>query len=88
MSAVRKIAWGAAILSLVSAVAGTWLAPRVISWYFEPPVSIGVNCQAATVWAMDRLIWTQLICLIFGAILGALIVAARLRSKQKLADPG
>ena len=69
---LKQVLWMSASLSLLAGILGTWLAPKAISWYFDPPVQIGVNCKAATVWAMSRLVWAQGICLILGAVLGAL----------------
>ncbi len=58
----------------VSSMAGTgitsYLAPKLIAWYFDPPVNIGVNCKAATEWAMQRLQLAQMIGLCFGAMVG------------------
>jgi hypothetical protein len=57
-----------------SAIAGvalaSWLAPKGIAWYFDPPVDIGVNCRAATEWSMQRLLIFQGSGLGVGAAVG------------------
>ncbi|UPT74483.1 MAG: hypothetical protein M0D55_01715 [Elusimicrobiota bacterium] len=40
------------VAGLVTLAVG-WLAPSLISWYFTPPVEIGVTCKPAVVWAID-----------------------------------
>ncbi len=60
------------ICALVSAIFLTWLAPKVIGILFTPPVSFGTNCEPAAAWSMSKLIWTQIIGMVLGAI-GAII---------------
>lgn len=54
--------------ALVTALLLTWLAPKVIGILFTPPVSFGINCEPAADWAMSKVIWTQIIGLVMGAI--------------------
>lgn len=65
-------------------ILSTWFAPDAISWYFDPPVDIGVNCKEATVWAMERFRFAQLVAMSAGAILSivATIFIAKKLSKQ------
>ena len=44
----------------MGAIASTWVAPRVISILFTPPVSFGTNCEPAAAWATDKLISSQI----------------------------
>ena len=37
-------------LAVTAAVA--WFGPGLISWYYEPPVELGVSCKPAVVWAI------------------------------------
>ena len=37
---------------LGTALAGLF-TPRMISWYFDPPTSIGVSCKEAFVWGIN-----------------------------------
>ena len=67
------------ILALLGAVLASWVAPKAISWYFDPPVNIGVNCREATVWSMHKLQVAQLVGLILGAIAGLVGAVAWVR---------
>lgn len=55
---------------LLGAFLTSWLAPKAIAWYFDPPVDIGVNCRKATEWSMAKLQLAQSIGLGIGAVLG------------------
>lgn len=54
--------------ALLGALLASWLAPKGIAWYFDPPVDIGVNCKQATEWSMSRLLIAQFWGLVFGTI--------------------
>jgi hypothetical protein len=56
----------------IGAVISTWVAPRVISLLFTPPVSFGTNCEPAAAWATDKLISSQ----IGGALIGMVLAMA------------
>ncbi|MBX7231798.1 MAG: hypothetical protein K1X29_06905 [Bdellovibrionales bacterium] len=60
------ILFGALFVSTLA----TWLSPRLVSWYASPPVAIGVTCDPAMKWAMNKLIVGQSIGLAVGACLG------------------
>ncbi len=76
---------------VVSGLVGTgltsWLAPKVIAWYFDPPVNIGVNCKQATEWSMRQLQNAQFFGLICGGVFG-LVLFLTLRSKKKNGSSG
>ena len=57
--------------AFVGTVISSFLAPRLIHWYFQSPVAI-VDCSPATQWAMMRLLYAQVV----GAIVGAVIFSA------------
>ncbi len=61
---------------LVGGMLSTWLAPKVIAWYFSPPVAFGVTCTDPIKWAMARLQFAQLAGTIGGAILFLLLYFA------------
>src|SRR5260370_28147843 len=65
----------AAIFALVGAalfsVLTTWLGPKMIGWYVTPADQpAAMSCQAAVIGAMHRLVQTQMIGTLAGAILG------------------
>ena len=66
---------GGSISSIVS--------PRMIAWYFEPPVEIGVNCRSATEWAMEHLQWAQFGGMAAGAVLALIIHAVFFKNSDK-----
>lgn len=67
--------------ALIMALVLTWLAPKVIGMLFTPPVSFGTNCEPASAWAMSKLVSTQLIGLVIGALFA--VVWVLLPSKKK-----
>ncbi len=62
---------------LLGAIASTWIAPRVISILFTPPVSFGTNCEPAAAWATDKLISSQIAGAVIGAFLALVWIAIR-----------
>lgn len=58
------------LFGMAGALAASWIAPRTIAWYFEPPVNIGLNCRPATEWSMSRLQMAQLSGLVMGLVAG------------------
>ena len=73
-SRVRKVLIGSAIFALVGAVVSSYLGPKIIAWYFDPPVDIGINCRSAVEWSMNRLKRVQLGGLIMGLLLGGTVM--------------
>lgn len=55
--------------ALLGVVLSCLYGPKVISWWFEPPVDVGYNCRPATDWAMKRLMLVQIASLLLGALL-------------------
>ncbi len=53
----------------VGAVLASLFGPTFISWYFEPPVYVGVSCQAAAVWAVNTFQKVQIGALVLGGVL-------------------
>lgn len=58
--------------AFVGAILVTFIAPRTIAWYFEPPVDIGINCRPAAEWAMKTLLQSQGAGALAGVLIGAL----------------
>ena len=70
---------GIAVLScaLVFGILATWLGPKMIAYWYAPPVPSGAasafNCTDAVSWAMGKLVLTQIIGSIGGAVIGLVI---------------
>lgn len=76
--------WNSMVIGgLLGSLLVSWLAPKVIAWYFDPPVNIGVNCRDATEWSMRNLQKAQVTGLLMGALLALSIVYLRQRSAEK-----
>ncbi|HLG20488.1 MAG TPA: hypothetical protein VI895_11830 [Bdellovibrionota bacterium] len=71
--------------ALFGGIASSVGAPRFISWWFEPPVEIGVNCRQATEWAMHHFQWAQMTGAAGGAVIGLTLVLVwrRLRRSRE-----
>jgi hypothetical protein len=66
-----------------------WLAPRLIVWYFNPPVEVGFSCNAPITWALHRLLWAQLGGVVVGGALGLGVYGLiQRRRRGTLASPG
>ena len=83
----RVLVWMLA-LGLVFAIVATLLAPSVLGWYFTPPQGgvVMMKGDDAVRWGMHRLIQTQFIALVIGAVLG-ILVGLRLRSRSANLPP-
>jgi len=67
----------AAVATILSSI----FAPKMIAWYFEPPVEIGVNCRPAVEWGLEKFQIAQIVAIIGGAILG--LIACGLFCRKK-----
>jgi len=76
-----KFMWFLTFFALVGGLLASWLAPKGISWYFNPPVDVGFNCRAPIEWALERLRWAQLMGILGGAVVG--IIAFFIFSRKK-----
>jgi hypothetical protein len=56
--------------------------PRIFSWVFEPPASVGISCSGAVRWAVERVLLFQLGALMVGAVAG-FFGGFWLRNRQK-----
>ena len=75
----------ALLIGLIGAVLVSWVAPKAIAWYFDPPVNIGVNCRQAVEWSMSRLQTAQLAGFLVGLLAGLAIAWRILKASNK--DP-
>ena len=56
-------------------------SPTMVSWYFDPPTSIGVSCKEAVVWGINAYQKMVMIGGGFG-LLGGIVLAVLLRRKK------
>jgi hypothetical protein len=72
------------VCALLFGILASWLGPKLIAYWYAPPVPSGMatafNCTEAVTWAMNRLVWTQIIGSVVGAVVGA-FVGAMFRGK-------
>jgi hypothetical protein len=60
--------------AMIVAALTAWLAPGVITWYFNPPVEMGgFSCTVPIAWALQRLQWAQLWGVVVGGVLGLVV---------------
>jgi hypothetical protein len=74
-------------LGLLGSFLMTWIAPKVIAWYFEPPAQPGAfSCKAPIEWALSRYQLAQGYGLLGGAAAGLVLFFLLLqRSRAKAA---
>lgn len=60
-------------------------APGLVSWYFDPPTSIGVSCKEAVTWGINAYQKMVMVGGGFGLVGG--IVMAILFMKKKKSEP-
>jgi hypothetical protein len=77
-----KIVYGAGIFAILCGLLTSYLSPKIISWYFDPPVNMGVNCNGAVEWAMARLQTAQLFGVFGGMVLGFVVTFIITKSKK------
>lgn len=77
----KKILHGTGFFALLGALLSSYVGPKVIAWYFDPPVNIGVNCRSAVEWSMSRLQSTQVCGLGIGCVVGLAFMIHRTRPK-------
>lgn len=77
--------WLTVVGALLGGTLSTWLAPKVIAWYFNPPASTGINCVEPIEWALGKLQLAQAVGILGGAIVGIVLFYAVVR--QRLAAP-
>ena len=74
------------IIGAIGLVIGNFLAtyfgPVLLTWWFESPVNMAINCSEPIMWAMQNLIKVQTIGSIIG-LLGGIGMAFLFFSKDK-----
>jgi hypothetical protein len=83
---MRRVAIASLVFALVFGLLATWLGPKMISYWYSPPVPAGAaaafNCTDAVNWAMNKLVLTQLIGSAIGFVVG-LVVGVLMRRKPE-----
>ncbi len=77
----RSALWLVVVGSLIGAVLSTWLAPKMIAWYFTPPAQMGFNCVEPIQWALGKLQTAQFVGIVVGAAGGFAIYFGLFRKK-------
>jgi len=78
---MKRMMWFIIGGAVIGSALASWLAPKGIAWYFNPPVNIGIDCRSATEWAMAKLQIFQLVGLLFGG--GAGLLAGLSQRKRR-----
>ncbi len=58
---------------LIGGMITSWAAPRLIAWWFEPPVPLGFSCRTPIEYALQRLQWAQFGGVTSGAVIAVLV---------------
>ncbi len=72
------------LFTLCGSIVSSWLSPKWIKWFYQSPVSTGVDCSPALEWAMQVLLVSQGIGAVFGLFTG-IIVTYWIESRKKIA---
>ncbi len=67
-----KLFWAVVLGALCGGSLASWLSPKMIAWYFDPPAGFGVSCKAPIEWALQKLQIAQLVGTGVGAFFGIL----------------
>jgi ABC-type antimicrobial peptide transport system permease subunit len=78
---MKRTAIATLVCGIVFGIGATWLGPKMIAYWYSPPVPNAFNCTDAVGWAMHRLIWTQLIGTAIGLVVG-LVIGILMRGKK------
>jgi uncharacterized protein YacL len=69
------------ICAIIFGIAATWLGPKMIAYYYAPPVPTAFACNESVSWAMHKLVLTQLIGTAIGLVVG-LVIGVLMRGKK------
>lgn len=81
---MKKFMWFVFLGVAVGGALTSYIAPKAIAWYFEPPVIAGnITCRPSIEWALERLQWAQVLGSAAGAVVFALLFLAFRPRKDK-----
>lgn len=82
---MKRVTIAALVSAIVLGILSTWLGPKMIAYWYAPPVPSGAasafNCTDAVMWAMNKLVLTQIIGTIAGAVIG-IVIGVLMRKKE------
>ena len=81
---MKRMAVYVAVGAVLGTLLFTWLGPKMLGLWFQPPVNIGIDCHTAIQWAMNKLIVVQIVGLAVGIALGVVLAIAFRGRKEKL----
>jgi hypothetical protein len=74
---MKRVTISSLVCALIFGLLATWLGPKMISYWYTPPVAAGAasafNCTEAVNWAMNKLVLTQLIGSLIGIVVGMVL---------------
>jgi ABC-type phosphate/phosphonate transport system permease subunit len=74
---MKRVTISALLCALIFGLLATWLGPRMITYWYTPPVPAGAasafNCADAVQWAMNKLVLTQVIGSLIGVVVGIVL---------------
>jgi hypothetical protein len=82
MDQVKRFAAIFAIGGILGAVIVGLLAPKMLGWYWETPLDIGVSCKPAVDWGVGRFQDLQLISIVAGGVLNSILFMTVFRRRN------
>lgn len=74
---MKRVSIAALLCALVFGLLATWLGPKMIAYWYTPPVAAGAasafHCTEAVEWAMKKLVLTQVVGSLIGLVVGIII---------------
>lgn len=83
---MKRTAIATLVCGIVFGTLATWLGPKMIAYWYAPPVPNAFNCTNEVVYAMHRLVSTQLIGTGIGLVVGLFIGIALRRKHPETAE--
>ena len=87
---MRRVTVMSLLCALIFGLLATWLGPKMIAYWYTPPVPAGAasafNCTDAVAWAMHKLVLTQIAGTLGGAVIGV-VIGILIRRKAPPAAP-